>query len=55
MSKTYFSITEDDIQEVAKQNLGRELDEYELDKIGNKIDLDWSETIEILIEIYVNN
>jgi hypothetical protein len=53
MSKTYFSITGDDIQEIAKQKLGRELDEFELDKIGNKINLYWTEEIDILIEVYI--
>jgi hypothetical protein len=53
MSKTYFTITGDDIQEIAKQKLGRELDEFELDKIGNKINLYWTEEIDILIEVYI--
>jgi hypothetical protein len=53
MSKTYFSITGDDIQKIAKQKLGRELDEFELDKIGNKINLYWTEEIDILIEVYI--
>jgi hypothetical protein len=53
MSKTYFSITGDDIQQIAKQKLGRELDEFELDKIGNKINLYWTEEIDILIEVYI--
>jgi hypothetical protein len=53
MENVFFKITADDIQEIAKGKLGRELDEDELDKVGNKINLDWADEIECIIDVYI--
>jgi hypothetical protein len=53
MENVFFKITADDIQEIAKDRLGRELNEDELDKVGNKINLDWVDEIECIIDVYI--